>query len=80
MTDIEKIENLHWKFPNDRTLKPLKKYRDYELKQIKNIVRNNKASTSNWFAIPSQKWFEDITMLLQYRKKSREIKLTSKKN
>lgn len=80
MTHIEKIENLHWKFPNDRTLKPLRKYRDYELNQIRNIVRNNKTATSNWFAIPAKQWFEDITELLKYRKVSREVKLTLQKN
>lgn len=80
MTDIEKIENLHWKFPKDKTHKPLKKLRDFELQQIRSFVRKNKHVTTTWFALPSEKWFNDITLLLKHRQKSREIRQQLKKN
>lgn len=80
MEYIEKINNLHWKFPNQKTHVRLERLRDSELEAIRRVVRNNRDTCSSWFAIPSDQWFNDITYLLKFRKKDREIRMQLKQS
>lgn len=73
MQDIELIHNLHWKFPNSKSYVRLERLKDFELENIRRFVRKNKRTQSTWFAISSEKWFNDITLLLKHRKKDKEL-------
>jgi len=75
MPDIELIQNLHWKFPNTKSFIRLEKLKDHELENIRTVVRRNKHTTKVWFAISSEQWFNDITLLLKHRKKDKELTL-----
>lgn len=73
LTEIDSINNLHWKFANAKTHVRLEKLRDHELEKIRAIVRNNSDIHKNWFAISAEQWFNDVTYLLKFRKKNREL-------
>lgn len=73
MQTIDLVNNLHWKFANSKTHVRLENLRDYELEKIRTIVRNNSDTQKIWFAITSEQWFEDVTYLLKFRKKNREL-------
>lgn len=74
MQYIESVNNLHWKFANAKVHVRLEKLRDYELEKIRTIVRNNSDTHKTWFAITAEQWFNDVTYLLKFRKKNRELK------
>jgi len=78
LTQIEAVNNLHWKFADSKTHIRIEKLRDFELEKIRMIVRNNSDTHPIWFAISAEQWFDDVTFLLKHRKKNRELKLQLK--
>jgi len=78
LSQIEAVNNLHWKFPHQTTHVRIEKLRDFELEKIRTIVRNNSDTHKVWFAISAEQWFNDVTYLLKHRKKNRELKLQIK--
>lgn len=80
MNYIEQINNLAWKFPNQKRHVRLEKLRDSELEVIRRVVRNNRDTCNTWFAISADQWYNDISYLLKFRKKDREIRMQLKQS
>lgn len=71
MRNIEKIQNLHWKW--NGKLEPLGKMRNSKLEYIRNFVMTHLGFYSN---ISSEQWASDIKYLLDYRKTNRKYRNT----
>lgn len=63
MKNIEKIENMHWKW--NGKLEPLGKMHNNKLEFIRNFVMTHRGYFSN---ISSEEWSESIKYLIDYRK------------
>jgi hypothetical protein len=61
--NIEKIENLHWKWRGN--LEPLGKMPNNKLEFIRNFVMNHRGFYSN---MSSDDWAESIKYLIDFRK------------